>query len=143
MSKIQTLDNNSWVKNTFLRLQTTGFLVLHMYKVIQVNFFLNILKKRVPLMHIIYLVSVYALTFQLNLYEVCHHQYNVIWIFISFLQILGYVCRVSWFQFLSLLNQIISQVGTTFLANMRLFAGTVSANNSSLTRAVPANNSIL
>ena len=143
MSKIQTLDNNSWVKNTFLRLQTTGFLVLHMYKVIQVNFFLNILKKRVPLMHNIYLVSVYALTFQLNLYEVCHHQYNVKWIFISFLQILGYVCRVSWFQFLSLLNQIISQVGSTFLANMRLFAGTVSANKSLLTRTVPANNSIL
>ena len=35
MAKIRTLEDNSWVKNTILRLQTPGFSVLHLYKVIQ------------------------------------------------------------------------------------------------------------
>ena len=34
-AKIQTLVNSGWVKNTFLRLQTQEFSVLHIYKVIQ------------------------------------------------------------------------------------------------------------
>ena len=37
LAEIETLNENSWVKNTLLRLQTSEFLVLYIYEVIQVS----------------------------------------------------------------------------------------------------------